>query len=79
MRLTDSEKREVLNLVEAGKPLPDKHRFLLFDDTREAELVWNGKMDEGCNLVLPFEVIEQADEPRKNKPRMDTNGRDSAS
>ena len=74
MRLTDSEKREILKLVEAGKPLPDKYRFLLFDDKREVELVWNGKTNEVCNLVLPFQVIEQVDEPRKNKPRMDANG-----
>ena len=28
------------------------------------ELVWNGKTAEVCNLVLPFQVIEQVDEPR---------------
>ncbi|MDM7925358.1 MAG: site-specific DNA-methyltransferase [bacterium] len=76
MRLTDSEKREVLKLIEAGKPLPDKYRFLLFDDKREVELVWNGKTNEVCNLVLPFQVIEQVDEPRKNKPRMNANERE---
>jgi len=27
----------------AGKPLPDKYRFLLFENKREVELVWNGK------------------------------------
>ncbi|MCE5256049.1 MAG: hypothetical protein LLF89_04300, partial [Spirochaetaceae bacterium] len=68
MKLTDAEQREVVKLVEAGKPLPDKYRFLLFDDKREVELVWNGKTDEVCNIVLPFQVIEQIDEPRKEKP-----------
>jgi DNA modification methylase len=68
MKLTDAEQREVIKLVEAGKPLPDKYRFLLFDDKREVELVWNGKTDEVCNIVLPFQVIEQIDEPRKEKP-----------
>ncbi len=43
MKLTDNEKREILKLIEAGKPLPDKYRFMLFDDKREVELVWNGK------------------------------------
>ena len=64
MKLTNSEKREILKLVEADKPLPDKYRFLLFDDKREVELVWNGKTNEVCNIVLPFQVIEQVDEPR---------------
>ncbi|MCE9499319.1 MAG: site-specific DNA-methyltransferase, partial [Leptospira sp.] len=64
MKLTDSEKREILKLIEADKPLPDKYRFLLFDDKREVELVWNGKTNEVCNIVLPFQVIEQVDEPR---------------
>jgi hypothetical protein len=63
-RLTDTEKQEILRFVEADKPLPDKYRFLLFDDKREVELVWNGKTNEVCNIVLPFQTIEQVDEPR---------------
>jgi adenine specific DNA methylase Mod len=68
MKLLDSEKREILKLIEADKPLPDKYRFLLFDDKREVELVWNGKTNEVTNIVLPFQVIEQIDEPRAEKP-----------
>ena len=68
MKLSDNEQREVIKLIEAGKPLPDKYRFLLFDDKREVELVWNGKTNEICNIVLPFQVIEQVDEPRAEKP-----------
>ena len=64
MDLTDNEKRDAIKLIEAGKPLPDKYRFLLFDDDREVELVWNGKTAEVTNVVLPFQVIEQVDEPR---------------
>ena len=64
MKLTDNEKREILKLIEADKPLPDKYRFLLFDDKREVELIWNGKTNEVTNIVLPFQVIEQVDEPR---------------
>lgn len=33
------------------------------------ELVWNGKTSEVCNIVLPFQVIEQVDEPRAEKPQ----------
>ena len=68
MKLSDNEQREVIKLIETGKPLPDKYRFLLFDDKREVELVWNGKTNEICNIVLPFQVIEQVDEPRAEKP-----------
>lgn len=67
-RLTDSEKQEILRFVEADKPLPEKYRFLLFDDKREVELVWNGKTNEVCNIVLPFQTIEQVDEPRSEEP-----------
>ena len=66
-RLTEQEQQEIVRFVEAGKPLPDKYRFLLFDDKREVELVWNGKTSEVCNIVLPFQVIEQVDEPRTEK------------
>jgi len=67
MKLTDNEKREILRLIEADKPLPDKYRFLLFDEKREVELVWNGKTNEVTNIVLPFQVIEQVDGPRAEK------------
>ncbi len=67
MKLTENEKREVIKLIEADKPLPDQYRFLLFGDKREVELVWNGKTNEVCNIVLPFQVIEQIDEPRREK------------
>jgi adenine-specific DNA-methyltransferase len=63
-RLTPAEKQDIIRFLEADKPLPEKYRFLLFDDKREVELVWNGKTAEVCNLVLPFQVIEQVDEPR---------------
>lgn len=64
MKLTDNEKREIFKLIESDKSLPDKYRFMLFDDKREVELVWNGKTHEVTNIVLPFQVIEQVDEPR---------------
>ncbi|AOV18488.1 DNA methylase [Acidihalobacter aeolianus] len=68
MKLADNEKRDIIKLLEADKPLPEKYRFLLFDDKREVELVWNGKTNEVCNIVLPFQTIEQVDEPRAEKP-----------
>jgi DNA modification methylase len=67
-RLTEQEQQEIIRYIEADKPLPDKFRFLLFEDKREVELVWNGKSSEVCNIVLPFQVIEQVDEPRAEKP-----------
>jgi DNA modification methylase len=67
-RLTEQERQDILRYLEADKPLPDKYRFLLFDEKREVELVWNGKTSEVCNIILPFQVIEQVDEPRAEKP-----------
>lgn len=66
-KLNEQEQQEVIRFLEAGKPLPDKYRFLLFDDKREVELVWNGKTSDVCNVVLPFQTIEQIDEPRSEK------------
>ncbi|MCD6486102.1 MAG: site-specific DNA-methyltransferase, partial [Syntrophobacterales bacterium] len=67
-RLTEQEQQDIIRYIEADKPLPDKYRFLLFEEKREVELVWNGKTSEVCNIVLPFQVIEQVDEPRAEKP-----------
>ncbi|MFH1776100.1 MAG: site-specific DNA-methyltransferase [Candidatus Omnitrophota bacterium] len=67
MRLTDNERRDAIKYIQSGKPLPEKYRFLLFADEREVELVWNGKTQEVCNLVLPFQTIEHIDEPRTER------------
>jgi len=79
--LTETEKRDLIKLIEQGKPLPEKYRFLLFADKREVELVWNGKTREVCTAILPFQTLEHIDEPRKEggsgvSPELfDTSGR----
>lgn len=67
MRLNDNEIRDIVKYLEAGKPLPEKYRFMLFEEKREVELVWNGKTNEVTNIVLPFQIVEQIDEPRVEK------------
>jgi len=66
--LSDAEKRDLIKLIEQGKSLPEKYRFLLlFVDKREVELVWNGKSREVCTAILPFQTLEHIDEPRKEQ------------
>src|SRR6266478_7596515 len=78
--LTEAEKRDLIKLINEGKALPEKYRFVLFDDKREVELVWNGKSREVCTAILPFQTLEHIDEPRKEKRDdeelgLDTRGR----
>jgi site-specific DNA-methyltransferase (adenine-specific)/adenine-specific DNA-methyltransferase len=63
--LSDAERRDLTQLIAEGRPLPEKYRFILFEDKREVELVWNGKTREVCTTVLPFQSLEHIDEPRK--------------
>ena len=67
-KLSEPERQEIIRFIEANKALPEKYRFLLFADKREVELVWNGKSNEVCNIILPFQTIEHVDEPRAEKP-----------
>ncbi|WP_029889344.1 site-specific DNA-methyltransferase [Polycyclovorans algicola] len=62
--LTDADKRDLIELIQRGQPLPEKYRFVLFEDKREVELVWNGKTRDVCTTVLPFQSLEHIDEPR---------------
>ncbi|MBK7522566.1 MAG: site-specific DNA-methyltransferase [Gammaproteobacteria bacterium] len=62
--LSDAEKRDLVQLIQQGKPLPERYRFILFEDKREVELVWNGKSREVCTTVLPFQSLEHIDRPR---------------
>lgn len=63
--LSEAEQRDLFNLIQQGKALPEKYRFILFEDKREVELVWNGKTRDVCTTVLPFQTLEHIDEPRK--------------
>ena len=74
--LSDAEKRDLIKLIEQGKPLPEKYRFLLFADKREVELVWNGKSREVCTAILPFQTLEHIDEPRKEQREQEELGYD---
>ena len=67
LNLSENERRDAIKYIEAGKPLPEKYRFLLFKDDREVELLWNGKTNEVTNVALPFQTIEQIDEPREGE------------
>lgn len=62
--LSEAEQRDLIALISQGKPLPEKYRFILFEDKREVELVWNGKTRDVCTTVLPFQTLEHVDEPR---------------
>jgi len=62
--LSDAEKRDLIALLQNNQPLPEKYRFMLFEDKREVELVWNGKTRDVCTTVLPFQSLEHIDEPR---------------
>ena len=77
--LSDAEQRDLITLIQQGKSLPEKFRFILFEDKREVELVWNGKTRDVCTTVLPFQALEHIDEPRtetKTQPDLfDSRGR----
>lgn len=46
MKLTDNEILDINKHLEAGKPLPDKYRFLLFENKREIIRVQNAETGE---------------------------------
>ncbi len=62
--LSEAEQRDLVTLIQQGRALPEKYRFILFDDKSEVELVWNGKTRDVCTTVLPFQTLEHIDEPR---------------
>src|SRR5208282_3732853 len=77
--LSEAEQRDLVTLIQQGRPLPEEYRFLLFEDKREVELVWNGKTRDVCTTVLPFQTLEHVDEPRtetkKQEDLFDSRGR----
>ena len=66
-KLPDNEIRDITKMLESGKPLDDKYRYLLFKESRQVELLWNGKTTKTSNINLPFQSIEHIDEPRSEE------------
>lgn len=64
VELTNDDKELIRDHLDRGEPLPDRFRWTLFREPREAELIWPGKTSDVTNVVLPFQSIEQIDEPR---------------
>lgn len=61
---TDREKQIIKDLIDRGEPLPPKYKLSLFADAPTTELIWPGKTTEVERVVLPFQSVEQIDEPR---------------
>ncbi len=64
MNLSDRDKEIIKGHLDRGEPLPAKYKLVLFADAPEVELVWQGKSSEVTSVALPFQSIEQIDEPR---------------
>ena len=67
MKLSDNEKRDIIKSIEEGKDLPERFRYLLFQNAQKVEINWEGKTSEVTNVCLPFQTIEHIDEPREEK------------
>ena len=64
LHLSPSEKQEIIDHLEKDQCLPDRYRFLLFENRRQVELLWSEKSSKVTQVELPFQTIEQIDEPR---------------
>ena len=58
INLTIDEQEEVINYLKSGKSLPDKYRFLLFENKNTVEILWNGKTNKICDIAFPFNLVE---------------------
>ena len=75
MDLSDSEKRDIVELIKNNQPLPESYRFRLFRERsrNEIEILWKGKSYDTTNVNLPFQIIENVDEPRDLKSEIQGN------
>lgn len=65
MKMTDTKKNEIIELIRQGKKLDKSMIYDLFaGDDEEVFLFWNGRDEQMTNVALPFHSIEQIDEPR---------------
>lgn len=65
LSLSEREREEIKAYLDRGQRLPARYKALLFEQPHAAELIWPGKTGEVTNVALPFQQIEQIDEPRR--------------
>lgn len=64
MELSEKDKEFIISCIERNEPLPSRFRQSIFDDPQTVELIWPSKTTDVERVVLPFQSIEQIDEPR---------------
>jgi DNA modification methylase len=80
VQLSDQDKQLVFDYLNRGEPLPQRFRLSLFADALDAELIWPGKTTQLERTTLPFQSIEQVDEPRtESNDQLDLFSIDNAS
>jgi DNA modification methylase len=62
--LSEQERKQIAEVILNGGRVPAKYAPSIMESAKEMELVWSGKSDVVQNVVLPFQSIEQIDEPR---------------
>lgn len=64
--LSSQERKQIAEAILAGEKIPARYIPSIADDVKEMELIWAGKSDVVDQIVLPFQSIEQIDEPRQD-------------
>jgi DNA modification methylase len=62
--LSEQERKQIAEAILSGSKVSPKYAASLIESTQEMELIWSGKSDVAEQVVLPFQSIEQIDEPR---------------
>jgi hypothetical protein len=62
--LSEQERKNLAETIMLGGKIPAKYASTIVEGSKEMELIWSGKSDLVEQIVLPFQSIEQIDEPR---------------
>lgn len=64
--LSEQERKDIAETILAGGRIPARFVPSIADDVKQIELIWSGKSETNEQIVLPFQSIEQIDEPRQD-------------
>lgn len=62
--LSEQERQQIAEAILNGSKISPKYAASIIESAKEMELIWSGKSDLSEQVVLPFQSIEQIDEPR---------------
>ncbi len=70
--LSQQDREMLAKAILEGRRIPARYQASVLEGASDVELIWEGKTDAVEHIILPFQSVEQIDEPRTEIDQIDS-------